>query len=127
MRALFQRQSFLGQFPPIAGYLANIPPDKNRRNFTKGKPHVIVGHAGWGEKLYADHKLINCFEFFIPHAVEISCKREPDCYVIIVDSNGVSYSHASTDARNHREKIVWEVTIDKSYVYFMSQLAYVDY
>ncbi len=60
-------------------------------------------------------------------AVDILCKRDPDCHVIIIGSDGVSYGRAPLDAKNHREKMLSEVKIDESRVHFTGHLAYADY
>ena len=60
-------------------------------------------------------------------AVEILCKRDPDCHVIIIGSDGVSYGRAPVNAKNHREKMLAEVTIDESRVHFTGHLGYADY
>ena len=52
MCALFQHQNFSSQYLHIAGNFSNLLANKIVVIY-KSKPHVIVGHAVWGETLYA--------------------------------------------------------------------------
>ncbi len=55
------------------------------------------------------------------------CQRQPDCHVLIVGGDEVSYGRKLAGAANYREKMLKEVQFDQNRVHFLGKLPYVDY
>jgi glycosyltransferase involved in cell wall biosynthesis len=60
------------------------------------------------------------------------CQRQPDCHVLIVGGDEISYGRKSDDGLSYREKLMRELNVnqngyDKSRVYFLGKLPYADY
>jgi glycosyltransferase involved in cell wall biosynthesis len=53
--------------------------------------------------------------------------RHPNCQIVVVGGDGVSYGGAPNDAVNWREKLCAEVTIDRGRVHFVGRLPYALY
>ncbi|MGC0155357.1 glycosyltransferase family 4 protein [Chromobacterium vaccinii] len=51
-------------------------------------------------------------------------RAEPDCQVVIVGGDGVSYGNAPTDAANWREKLLRENPMDLNRVHFLGKVPY---
>ncbi|UTH76199.1 glycosyltransferase family 4 protein [Chromobacterium sp. IIBBL 290-4] len=51
-------------------------------------------------------------------------RAEPDCQVVVVGGDGVSYGSAPTDAANWREKLLRENSIDLNRVHFLGKVPY---
>ena len=60
-------------------------------------------------------------------ALEEICQRQPDCHVLIVGGDEISYGRKPDDALNYREKLQKEVSYDKNRVHFLGKLPYADY
>ena len=60
-------------------------------------------------------------------ALEEICQRQPDCHVLIVGGDEISYGRKPDDALNYREKMQKEVSYDKNRVHFLGKLSYADY
>ncbi len=66
------------------------------------------------------------FHVFMRALGEI-CQRQPDCHVLIVGGDEISYGRKPDDALNYREKLQKEVSYDKNRVHFLGKLPYADY
>ncbi|WP_047243700.1 glycosyltransferase family 4 protein [Chromobacterium subtsugae] len=51
-------------------------------------------------------------------------RAEPDCQVVIVGGDGVSYGNAPADAANWREKLLRENPVDPNRVHFLGKVPY---
>ncbi|WP_434634761.1 glycosyltransferase family 4 protein [Chromobacterium sp. CV08] len=51
-------------------------------------------------------------------------RAEPDCQVVIVGGDGISYGNAPTDAANWREKLLRENPVDLNRVHFLGKVPY---
>lgn len=60
-------------------------------------------------------------------ALEEICQRQPDCHVLIVGGDDISYGRKPDDALNYREKLMKEVTFDQNRVHFLGKLPYAEY
>ena len=60
-------------------------------------------------------------------ALEEICQRQPDCHVLIVGGDEISYGKAPDGALNYREKFQNEVSFDKNRVHFLGRLPYADF
>ena len=60
-------------------------------------------------------------------ALEDICQRQPDCHVLIVGGDEISYGRKPDGALNYREKLQKEVSYDKNRVHFLGKLPYSDY
>ena len=60
-------------------------------------------------------------------ALEDICQRQPDCHVLIVGGDEISYGRKPDGALNYREKLQKEVSYDKNRVHFLGKLPYADY
>jgi glycosyltransferase involved in cell wall biosynthesis len=89
-----------------------------------------------GKKLTAKDKVVTYvarnlepyrgFHVFM-RALEEICQRQPDCHVLIVGGDEISYGRKPDGAENYREKLLKEVYFDKSRVHFLGKLPYADY
>jgi glycosyltransferase involved in cell wall biosynthesis len=89
-----------------------------------------------GKKLTAKDKVVTYvarnlepyrgFHQFMRALPEI-CQRQPDCHVLIVGGNDISYGRKPDDALNYREKLSKEFNFDKNRVHFLGKLPYADY
>jgi glycosyltransferase involved in cell wall biosynthesis len=61
------------------------------------------------------------------HAVEKICERRPDCHVLIVGGDEVSYGRKLPAEETYRENMLKEVRIDLARVHFMGVIPYVQY
>ncbi|MBP2316541.1 glycosyltransferase family 4 protein [Azospirillum soli] len=57
-------------------------------------------------------------------AIPRICEQRPDAKILIVGGDGVSYGGAPQDAANWREKMLAEVPVDPSRVFFLGYLPY---
>ena len=60
-------------------------------------------------------------------ALEEICQRQPDCHVLIVGGDEISYGIKPDGALNYREKLQKEVSFDKNRVHFLGKLPYADF
>ena len=60
-------------------------------------------------------------------ALEEICQRQPDCHVLIVGGDEISYGRKPDGALNYREKLLQEVSFDKNRVHFLGKLPYADF
>ena len=60
-------------------------------------------------------------------ALEKICQRQPDCHVLIVGGDEISYGRKLDDALNYREMLQKEVSFDKNRVHFLGKLPYADF
>lgn len=60
-------------------------------------------------------------------AVEKLCQRRPNAQIIIVGGDEVSYGHPPAGAKNWREKMLAEITVDTNRVHFLGKIPYADY
>lgn len=66
------------------------------------------------------------FHIFM-RAVELICQRQPDCHVLIVGGDGVSYGRPSKNNKTYKEQMLDEVKIDQNRVHFLGKLPYEEY
>ena len=55
------------------------------------------------------------------------CQRQPDCHVLIVGGDEISYGRKPQGGLSYREKLLQEVSFDKNRVHFLGKLPYADY
>ena len=89
-----------------------------------------------GQKLTAKDKVVTYvarnlepyrgFHQFMRALPEI-CQRQPDCHVLIVGGDEISYGKKPDGGLNYREKMLNEVHIDQNRVHFLGKLPYADY
>jgi glycosyltransferase involved in cell wall biosynthesis len=89
-----------------------------------------------GKKLTAKDKVVTYvarnlepyrgFHVFMRALVEI-CQRQPDCHVLVVGGDDISYGRKPDGALNYREKLLKEVTFDQNRVHFLGKLPYAEY
>ena len=60
-------------------------------------------------------------------ALEEICQRQPDCHVLIVGGDDISYGRKPDGALNFREKLQKEVSFDKNRVHFLGRMPYADF
>ena len=66
------------------------------------------------------------FHIFMRAVQEIS-KRHPDCHIVIVGADGVSYGRAPKDNKTFKLQMQEEVSIDSDRVHFTGKLPYAEY
>ena len=66
------------------------------------------------------------FHIFM-RAVEKICQRRPNCQVLIVGGDEVSYGQKLPPGETHREQMLKEVKIDAARVHFMGKIPYAQY
>ena len=66
------------------------------------------------------------FHTFMRALPEI-CQRQPDCHVLIVGGDEVSYGKKLANGQTYREKLLQEVKIDSKRVHFLGKIAYEQY
>jgi glycosyltransferase involved in cell wall biosynthesis len=59
-------------------------------------------------------------------AMEILLKERPECHVLIIGSDDVSYSRKLPDGKTYKETMLEEVSIDDSRVHFLGYLPYTE-
>ncbi len=89
-----------------------------------------------GKKLTAKDKVVTYvarnlepyrgFHVFMRALQEI-CQRQPDCHVLIVGGDDISYGRKLDAGLSYREKMLQEVSFDKNRVHFLGKLPYADY
>ena len=60
-------------------------------------------------------------------ALEEICQRQPDCHVLIVGGDDISYGKKLEGGLTYREKLLQEVSFDKNRVHFLGRLPYADF
>jgi glycosyltransferase involved in cell wall biosynthesis len=60
-------------------------------------------------------------------ALEEICQRQPDCHVLIVGGDEISYGRKLEGELSYREKLLQEVSFDKNRVHFLGRLPYADF
>ena len=55
------------------------------------------------------------------------CQRQPDCHVLIVGGDDISYGRKLDSGLNYREKLLQEISFDQNRVHFFGKLSYTDY
>ena len=60
-------------------------------------------------------------------ALEEICQRQPDCHVLIVGGDEISYGRKLEGGLSYREKLLQEVNFDKKRVHFLGKLPYADF
>ena len=65
------------------------------------------------------------FHTFMRALPEI-CQRQPDCHVLIIGGDEVSYGR-KLSGTTYREKMLQEVNVDTNNVHFLGKIAYADY
>jgi glycosyltransferase involved in cell wall biosynthesis len=60
-------------------------------------------------------------------ALEEICQRQPDCHVLIVGGDEISYGRKLDGGLSYREKLLQEVSFDKNRVHFLGRLPYADF
>ena len=63
------------------------------------------------------------FHIFM-RALELICQRQPDCHVLIIGADEVSYGRRLKNGETYRSKMLKEVMIDESRVHFLGRLPY---
>ncbi len=58
------------------------------------------------------------------HAIPRICEQRPNAKILIVGGDGISYGSGPKDAANWREKMLSEVQVDPSRVFFLGYLPY---
>jgi len=66
------------------------------------------------------------FHIFM-RAVEIICQRRPDCHVIIVGGDEVSYGRKLPAGETYRRQMLKEVSINPARVHFLGKIPYAQY
>lgn len=89
-----------------------------------------------GKKLTAKDKVVTYvarnlepyrgFHQFMRALPEI-CQRQPDCHVLIVGGDEISYGRKPEGVANYREKMLKEVELDQNRVHFLGKIPYADY
>jgi glycosyltransferase involved in cell wall biosynthesis len=89
-----------------------------------------------GQKLTAKDKVVTYvarnlepyrgFHQFMRALPEI-CQRQPDCHVLIIGGDEISYGRKPDGGLSYREKLMQEVSVDKNRVHFLGKLPYADY
>ena len=54
-------------------------------------------------------------------------QRQPDCHVLIVGGDDISYGRKLDSGLNCREKLLREIRFDQNSVHFLGKLSYTDY
>jgi glycosyltransferase involved in cell wall biosynthesis len=60
-------------------------------------------------------------------AVEKICERRPNCHVMVVGGDEVSYSQRLPPGQTYREQMLKEVKIDPARVHFVGKIPYAQY
>lgn len=60
-------------------------------------------------------------------ALPAICQRQPDCHVLIVGGDEVSYGRRTKDGKTYKQQLLEEVAIDRSMVHFLGKLPYDEY
>jgi glycosyltransferase involved in cell wall biosynthesis len=60
-------------------------------------------------------------------ALPALCQRHPDCHVLVVGGDDVSYGRKPEGVQHFREKMQNEVKIDENQVHFLGKLPYAEY
>ena len=89
-----------------------------------------------GQKLTAKDKVVTYvarnlepyrgFHQFMRTLPEI-CQRQPDCHVLIVGGDEISYGRKPDGGLSYREKLMQELCFDQNRVHFLGKLPYADY
>ena len=89
-----------------------------------------------GQKLTAKDKVVTYvarnlesyrgFHQFMRALPEI-CQRQPDCHVLVVGGDDVSYGRKPDGGLNYREKLMQELSFDQNRVHFLGKLPYAHY
>ncbi len=89
-----------------------------------------------GRKLTAKDKVVTYvarnlepyrgFHVFM-RALEDICQRQPDCHVLIVGGDDISYGRKPDGGLSYREKLMQEVSFDQNRVHFLGKLPYSDF
>ena len=89
-----------------------------------------------GRKLTAKDKVVTYvarnlepyrgFHVFM-HALGDICQRQPDCHVLIVGGDDISYGRKPDGGLSYREKLMQEVSFDQNRVHFLGKLPYADF
>lgn len=66
------------------------------------------------------------FHIFM-RAVELICRQWPDCHVVIVGGDDVSYGKRLPAGETYRQKMLDEVKVDHDRVHFLGKVAYSEY
>ena len=61
------------------------------------------------------------------HALPEICQRQPDCHVLIVGGDEISYGRKPDGGLSYREKLMQELSFDQNRVHFLGKLPYADY
>jgi glycosyltransferase involved in cell wall biosynthesis len=103
--------------------------------FAKPNPKAVLTLPN-GQKLTRKDKVVTYvarnlepyrgFHVFM-RALEEICQRQPDCHVLIVGGDEVSYGRKLEGGLSYREKLLQEVHFDKNRVHFLGKLPYVDF
>lgn len=60
-------------------------------------------------------------------ALEQICQRQPDCHILIIGGDEVSYGRRMQEGKTYKEQMLGEVSIDKNRVHFLGRLPYDQY
>lgn len=60
-------------------------------------------------------------------AAELIQKRRPNCHIVVVGGDGVSYGMRPKNGRSYRENLLKEVELDTSRIHFLGNLRYDEY
>lgn len=66
------------------------------------------------------------FPVFIK-ALEIICRQRPNCHVLIIGEDDVSYSPALPNGKSYREQCLQDVRLPRERVHFLGQVSYQTY
>lgn len=66
------------------------------------------------------------FHVFMRAAQEI-CRRRPQCQIVVIGGDGVSYGRNLPNGQTYRQKMLTEVQIDPNRVHFLGQVPYATY
>ncbi len=59
--------------------------------------------------------------------LEQICQRQPECHVLIIGDDEVSYGRRMKDGQTYKEQLLNEVSFDESRVHFLGKLSYNQY
>jgi glycosyltransferase involved in cell wall biosynthesis len=128
---LWQKSLYPSEFQPKISVIH----EGVNAEFAKPNPKAVLTLPN-GQKLSAKDKVVTYvarnlepyrgFHVFM-RALEDICQRQPDCHVLIVGGDDVSYGRKPEGGLSYREKLLQEVRFDKNHVHFLGKLPYADF
>jgi glycosyltransferase involved in cell wall biosynthesis len=128
---LWQKSLYPSEFQPKISVIH----EGVNTEFAKPNPKAVLTLPN-GQTLTAKDKVVTFvarnlepyrgFHVFM-RALEEICQRQPDCHVLIVGGDDVSYGRKPEGSLSYREKLLQEVRFDKNRVHFLGKLPYADF